>query len=176
MWIGACHTDLSVTVALRPSSDSARGEHLTGLNNISGVQTIPAAADLLTGVRTAITKLQTVSIQPSFVAVNPGDLEAAQLKRNTSGAFDWSVDGAPVEAGRARAWGVTLIPTAAVPSKTAWAVGEDTTLLSTDGQVRVDWGTPGDAFTKNQIVLRAETRANLDTLRPSGLVKITIVP
>lgn len=152
------------------------GEHFTGLNNISGVQTIPAAADLLAGVRTAITKLQTVSIQPSFVAVNPSDLEAAQLKRNTSGAFDWAVDGAPVDAGRAQAWGVTLIPTPAVPSKTAWAIGEDAIQLSTDGQVRVDWGLVNDNFVKNEITLRAETRANLDALRPSGLVKITMVP
>lgn len=151
------------------------GEHFTGLNSISGVQTVAAAADLLTGVRTAITKLQTISIQPAWVAVNPTDLEVAQLKRNTSGNFDWAVDGAPVEAARAQAWGVTLIPTSAVPAKTAWAIGEDSIQLSTDGAVRVDWVTPGTAFEKNQIVLRAETRANLDALRPSGLVKIAIV-
>jgi hypothetical protein len=110
------------------------GEHFTGLNSISGVQTVPAAADLLTGVRTAITKLQTVSIQPSFVAVNPADLEAAQLKRNSSGAFDWAVDGAPVEAGRAQAWGVTLVPTPAVPSKRAWAIGDDIIQVSTEAR------------------------------------------
>ena len=63
-----------------------------------------------------------------------------------------------------------------MPALTAWAVGEDSVTLSTDGAMRVDWGTPNDTFTKNQLVARAETRANLDALRPSGLVKITIVP
>ena len=55
------------------------------------------APDLLVGVRGAITELQTIRIQPSFVAVNPRDLENAQLKRKSSGAFDWHVDGARVE-------------------------------------------------------------------------------
>ena len=106
--------------------------------------------------------------------MNPTDLEVAQLLRNASGAFDWAVDGAPVEAGRAQAWGVPLIPTSAVPSKTAWAVGENAIQLSTDGAVRVDWGLVNDDFVKNLLTLRAETRANLDALRPSGIVKITI--
>lgn len=63
-----------------------------------------------------------------------------------------------------------------MPWKTAWAIGEDCILPSTDGAVRVDWGLVADKFVKNKVTFRAETRANLDALRPSGLVKITTVP
>ena len=54
-------------------SGDGTGEHFLGLNSISGVQTVPAAADLLTGVRSSITKLESVSITPSFAAVSPLD-------------------------------------------------------------------------------------------------------
>ena len=153
----------------------ATGENFRGFNSISGTQTVTAATSLLAGLRSAQTKLQNVSIQPSFWAVNPTDLEKAQVTRNTSGNFDWSPE-QPIGSGSLQAWGVPIIPTSAVPALTAWAVGDDSVTLSTDGAMRVDWGTPNDTFTKNQLVARAETRANLDALRPSGLVKITIVP
>ena len=97
------------------------------------------------------------------------------MTRRQDGSFDWSPD-TPVSSGQMTAWGLPVIPSPAVVPGTAWVVGNDAIQVSTDGAVRVDWGTPGDAFTKNQIVLRAETRANLDALRPSGLVKTTIVP
>ncbi|WP_431280480.1 phage major capsid protein [Leifsonia poae] len=150
------------------------GEEFHGWASQSGVQVVPAAPDLISGLRSAITSLQGVGIVPSFFAVAPGDFEAAQLARNSSGAFDWAVDGSPVNAGRQQAWGVAVVPTAAVPAGTAWAVGQGAVQLSTDGQMRVDWGTPGTAFEQNQLVARAETRANQDILRPSGLVKVTL--
>jgi hypothetical protein len=43
--------------------------------------------------------------------------------------------------------------------------------------MRADWGTPGNTFLQNQIVLRAETRANFDALaRRASSVSTSLWP
>jgi hypothetical protein len=43
--------------------------------------------------------------------------------------------------------------------------------------MRADWGTPGNMFLQNQIVLRAETRANFDALaRRASSVSTSLWP
>lgn len=148
-------------------------ENFVGFNSISGVQTVTGATTLLTGLRSALTKLQTASVVPSFWAVNPVDFELAQTTRNTSGNFDWAPD-QPIGGGRLEAWGVPIVPTSAVVAGTAWAVGEGAVQLSVLGGMEVEWDRYGDLFKTNQMICRAETRANLDALRPFGLVKITL--
>lgn len=148
-------------------------ENFVGFNSISGVQTVAGATDLLSGLRSALTKLQTASVAPSFWAVNPVDFEVAQTTRNTSGNFDWAPD-QPIGAGRLEAWGTPLVATSAVAAGTAWAVGEGAVQLSVLGGMEVEWDRYGELFKTNQMICRAETRANLDALRPFGLVKVTL--
>ncbi|MFD4420249.1 phage major capsid protein [Agromyces sp. NPDC058484] len=152
----------------------ANAEEFTGLNLQSGTQTATGTS-LVAALRQAITKLENVSAQPSVFVVNAGDFETAQTTRNTSGAFDWGVDGTPVDAGRRQAWGVPIITSANVPANTAWALGAGAVELASDGRIAVEWSDDG-LFTKNQVRARCEGRFHLDAFRPGAIVKASVVP
>lgn len=147
-------------------------EEFKGLNLTSGTQTATGIG-LVTALRQSVTKLEDVSMQPSVFVVNSGDWATAQITRNTSGAFDWSIDGAPVNAGRRQVWGTPVITSANVPTGTAWALGEGAVELGTDGRVAIEWSDDG-LFTTNQLRARCEGRFHLDVFRPGGVVKVTV--
>lgn len=48
------------------------------------------------------------------------------------------------------------------------------TKIDQEAALRIDWGTPGDAFNHNQVVGRVEGRFNLDVLRPHGVVQLDL--
>jgi Phage capsid family len=103
--------------------------------------------------------------------LNPSDWEKIETTRNTSGNFDL---GSAVDTQARRAWGVPVAVSAATPALTAWLLATDAVNLSTDGEIRTDWGTPGDTFQRNQLVARNEVRAQTDVLRPFGCVRGTL--
>ncbi|OCI32706.1 hypothetical protein [Oerskovia enterophila] len=77
-----------------------------------------------------------------------------------------------------RAWVPGDVPVAVVPGLTVgtgYVIGQDSLLVSTDrAGIRAEWGTPGDSFTKNELVARVEGRFSLDAPRPHGVVKLTL--
>jgi len=148
------------------------GEHFTGLANTSGIQTQAYSTDRITTIAAGLAKLTTVGIRPDFIALAPADVLALQTTRNASGAFDL---GGAIDAAASTAWGTTYV---AVPGLTAgdgYVVGDGTVELSTDNRgVRVEWGTPGDTWTRNQVQARVEGRFNLDVLKPHGVVRMAL--
>lgn len=160
------------TLAAEIISGDGTGEHLLGLSNVSGIQSQAAGADALATLRASLTKLETQGISPRGFAVNANDWQAIETTRNASGNFDV---GGPIDAATRRAWGVPVAVVPGVPAKTVYAIGEGSVQLRIDAKgIRADYGTPGDTFKMNQIVARTETRANLDVLRPIGIVKATL--
>lgn len=149
------------------------GEHFTGLANTSGTQLQPFTVDPLVTVRHGLSKLQTLGIDASTVALAASDWLSVQTTRNASGGFDV---GGPIDATAQTAWGIPVVVVPGLDAGTGWVIGADTTLLSYDHEaaLRIDWGTPGDAFTRNQVVARVEGRFNLDVLRPHGVVQLDL--
>ncbi|NLI84424.1 MAG: HK97 family phage prohead protease [Propionibacterium sp.] len=149
------------------------GEHFTGLANTSGIQTQPFVTDPLVTVRHGLSKLQTLGIDASTVALSATDWLAIQTTRNASGGFDV---GGPIDATAQTAWGIPVVVVPGLDAGAGWVIGADTILLSYDHEaaLRIDWGTPGDAFTRNQLVGRVEGRFNLDVLRPHGVVQLDL--
>ena len=66
-----------------------------------------------------------------------------------------------------------MTPSRSADERTDLAWNRSGLALYTDQQgVRVDWGTPGDSWSKNEIVARCEGRFDLAVLQPAGQVKI----
>lgn len=149
------------------------GEHFTGLANTSGIQAQPFTVDPLVTVRHGLSKLQTLGIDASTVALAASDWLSIQTTRNASGGFDV---GGPIDATAQTAWGIPVVVVPGLDAGTGWILGADTTLLSYDQEaaLRIDWGTPGDAFNRNQLMGRVEGRFNLDVLRPHGIVQLDL--
>ncbi|GAA1970530.1 hypothetical protein GCM10009718_02560 [Isoptericola halotolerans] len=172
-WVG---TELAEAVQTELESQvlagDGTGENFTGLSTITGHQTQAFQTDPLVTLRYGLSDLETLGITPSFVALSAADWLTIQTTRNTGGGFDV---GGPIDTTARTAWGTQVVVVPGLAAGTGWVVGQDSLTLSTDNHgVRVEWGTPGDTFTRNQLVARVEGRFNLDVLRPHGLVEMTL--
>jgi HK97 family phage major capsid protein len=148
------------------------GEHFIGLANASGIQTQAYQTDKLVTLQYGISKLENYGIAPQIVALASDDWLTIQTTRNSSGSFDV---GGPIDATARTAWGTKVVVVPSLTAGTGYIIGQDTVNMSTDtGNLQVEWGTPGDAFTKNQIVARVEGRFNLDVQRPHGIVQLSL--
>lgn len=146
------------------------GEHFTGLATVSGVQTQAFVTGKLETIQAGLTKLEQQGIAAGFVALAAADWLAISGTRNASGLFDV---GGPIDATARRVWGVPVVVVPGLTANTGWVVGEDSLQISTDGQLAIKWDE-SQGFTTNEVQARAETRANLDVLRPHALVKLTL--
>lgn len=153
-------------------SGDGTGAHFTGLANTTGIQTQTFQTDGITTVQHGLSKLETIGVAPQFVALAPADWLKIQTTRTVGGTFDV---GGPISATERTAWGVQVVTVPGLPAGTGYVVGEDSLVISTDNAgVRVEWGTPGDSFTRNEVIARVEGRFNLDVPKPHGIVKLTL--
>lgn len=172
-WVGTELAD-AVEAALETQvlTGDGTGENFTGLANTSSIQTQAFQTDKLITVQYGLSKIETLGIAPSFIALAAADWLAIQTTRNASGLFDV---GGPIDATARTAWGTRVVVVPGLAAGTGYIVGEDSAIVSTDGRgVRVEWGTPGDTFNRNQLVARVEGRFNLDVPKPHGIVKLTL--
>jgi HK97 family phage major capsid protein len=146
---------------------------ITGILSTSGVRTQAFATDILTTSRAAIAASEALGYADSLVFVlSPTDWAAAQLATaSTSGTFQFP--GAPAERPPGTLWGVPVTVSTGLPVKVGLLLNTSGLALYTDVQgVRVDWGTPGDSWSKNEIVARCEGRFDLGVLQPAGQVRV----
>lgn len=172
-WVGTELAD-AVEAALETQvlTGNGTGESFTGLANTSGIQTQAFQTDKLITVQYGLSKIENLGVAPSFIALSAADWLAIQTTRNASGLFDV---GGPIDATARTAWGTRVVVVPGLAAGTGYIVGQDSVLVSTDGRgVRVEWGTPGDTFNRNQLVARVEGRFNLDVPKPHGIVKLTL--
>lgn len=150
------------------------GENFQGLASTSGVQLYTAPAgqtDDLVSIRKALSVFDNSGETARVVIMNPTDWEGIVTKRNSSGAFDL---GTAVNEETRRVWGKPVALSGLVPSNTAWVLGEGAANLSTDGVVHYE-ADASTGFKTNEVTFRSETRAELDVIRPSAIVKATFV-
>lgn len=150
--------------------------HLTGILNTSGIQTQAAGPDVVTTIRSSITKLQALGYQPGAVILHPTNWEKANITRaSTSGVFDFA-PGAPVDAAAQRLWGVPVVLSPTITVNVGAVLDTGTVAVNTDTQgVRLQWSEfDADDFVKNLLKVRAEGRFGVSVYQPSGVVKATL--
>jgi HK97 family phage major capsid protein len=153
------------------------GEHMTGILAAAGTTAVAYSADVVTTLRSALTALQQIGVQPNAWALSPADAQTVDLTRwSTTGGY--LTDGyANTNAASANIFGDTSIQRVVSPS-----VPEGTAILGDWSKVglwvregvRIDIDAGGDLFTKNQAVLRGETRVGAGVLMPPAFAKIDL--
>ncbi|WP_159623760.1 phage major capsid protein [Ruania rhizosphaerae] len=171
-WVGAELVDAILDeLENQVLAGDGTGENFTGLANTSGIQTQAFSTDQITTLAAGLAKVQDIG-GAAFIALASTDWLAIQTARNSGGSFDL---GGPIDATARTAWGTQVITVPGLTAGEGYVVGNDSLELTTDGRgVRVEWGTPGDTFTRNQLVARVEGRFNLDVLRPHRVVQMAL--
>ncbi len=147
--------------------------NLRGLLNTNGIQTQTFATDVLSSTRKAVTALETVGHSASVFVIRPDDWETLELSAATAaGAIAYR--GLPVDRINQKLWGVPVVVSLALPTKTAILFDTTALSVSTDtAGIELKWSeNTGDDFTKNQIRARCEGRFGIDVYSPLGVVKI----
>ncbi|WP_185973096.1 phage major capsid protein [Aeromicrobium piscarium] len=153
------------------NGDGSAG-HLTGLLQTSGIQVQTPAADALTTLRAAATKIEVLGFNANAFVLNPLDWEAIETARNSSGSFDL---GGPVDRAARTVWGTQVTLSTRLPQGTGVAL--DTQVVSVDYDstgVKFEAGTVGEDFLRNQIRFRNEGRFGVAVYQPAGVVQITL--
>ncbi len=148
---------------------SGSGEHFTGLDSTSGVQTQAFSTDVLTTLRKARTALVTAAEEPTAWVMNYADLEAIDLLRESgaTGAFMAGIDD--------KIFGnLPRIASSVVPAGTAWLADWRMATVFVRDQGRMDADVSGTLFDKNQIKLRYEGRFGFAVQRPAAFIKVTL--
>lgn len=169
------------------------GEHFTGLNATSGVQTVAllgaTGVDLVHTLRRAITRLENYGLTGTGWVMNPADWENVETLATTGGELLLANAGqnVPVDQAARRLWGIPVVTSVSCPVGTAY-------LADWIGSVRcyvreqnmISWsenvwlpdglgaGQGVGTFETNQVVARAEGRFGFAVLRPSGIVKVSL--
>ncbi|WP_400158718.1 phage major capsid protein [Arthrobacter sp. BPSS-3] len=175
-WVGQELTQAVLTsLEAQVLNGDGTGDNLTGLANTSGIQLFASSAgntDKLVELRKALTKLETAGEVPVQFILNPADWEALTIKRNASGEFD---TGSAIDAETRKAWGVPVALSNSLAANSYYLLGDGAAVIGRDKGIVTEWGTPGDAFTRNQVVGRTEGRFSLEVRRASAVLKGTFV-
>ncbi|MBZ2195971.1 phage major capsid protein [Occultella gossypii] len=171
-WVGAELVDAILdALELEVLAGDGTGEHFTGLANTSGIQTQAFATDRITTLASGLSKVEDIG-GAAFIALASTDWLAIQTARNSGGNFDL---GGPIDASARTAWGTQVVTVPGLAAGDGYVVGNDSVEVTTDGAgIRVEWGMPGDTFTRNQVVARVEGRFNLDVTRPHRVVRLAL--
>ncbi|CAN5757905.1 hypothetical protein BH09ACT7_BH09ACT7_18320 [soil metagenome] len=161
---------------------SGSGENITGLLSTVGTTAVPFTTDVVTTLRSAVTVLQLAGVTPNGWVLHPNDAQAIDLLRYQSGGetavnagflLDGYQDGV---AGSGNVFGPTTprVISASVPQGTAVLADWDQLCLYIREGVRIDVDAGGVLFTKNQAILRAETRIGVGVLRPASFAVVDL--
>ncbi|MEV6931744.1 phage major capsid protein [Dactylosporangium sp. NPDC051485] len=179
---------LEVALEAEILTGNGTGEHLTGLNNISGVQVQTFATNVITTTRKAVTRLENYGYHGTGWIMSPSSWEAVELAATSTGSLLVTEAGqqAPIESSTRRLWGAPVVTSVACPANTAFYADFSTMALMLTEQARIDWsealyspdrfgtGDGGTLFEANQIVGRCEMRAGLKVTRPDAIVKVAL--
>lgn len=165
---------LSLAVTNQVLNGTGVAPQIEGIGTIAGTQSQAFVTDRILTARAAITKLETNGLVGGAFVLHPNDWEAIETAKATGGEFLLETSGAPIDRVERRLWGVRVVLDTSITAGTAWLIAEDSLVLQTDGEVRVEWATAADDFTKNLIRARCEGRFGLQVNRPLGLVELDL--
>jgi len=147
---------------------------LTGLINISGIQTQARSTDPgPDAFFKAMVKVYTGAfLQASGIVMHPIDWQNIRLLRTDQGIY---IFGNPGDNAPARLWGLNVVQTTAATQGTALVAAFDTAVqIFRRDQVSFAISTEhSDFFARNEMLLRIEERLALVCYRPAALVTVT---
>ena len=160
-------------------SGDGLGENITGIANVSGIQTQAYNTDPILTARTAITKVESLGYTPAFFVLSPTDWEAVETQQLSAGQFvlnaEGSRNGVPVDSATRRLWGTPVTVSTGVTAGTGYLLSNGVAQVATDGRIDTEWSSAiGDDFQRNSVRLRCEGRFDLTVTRPMGVVKMTL--
>lgn len=173
---------IEVTLENEVMTGSGSGNHFTGMNNWSGIQTRQhrnvgvdrnAAADdnLADTIRRGLTDIRLEFYEPDGIILAPGNAEDIELLKDDNGNYLRIYD--PVTM---RLWRVRVAETQAQAANTA-TVGQFKlgAKLWDREQSNIRVGEPGNFFLQNAVAILAELRAAFAVTRPKAIEKINLV-
>ena len=157
-------------------------DNIVGLANTSGVLSIaPDTADVpvLNLIRKAVTAVMLAGGNATHLIISPQDFEEIDLTQISDGSY--LAPGAPwssTNAETTKPWGLSVIVSSGVEPGMAYVFDANALQLSTDTQgVRLAvTNQAGELFQRNQLMMRAEGRFNLDVLYPRSIAKVHFAP
>jgi HK97 family phage major capsid protein len=165
--------------------NGAAGNAITGVLNVSGIQTQAFTANLADSIHKAVTKIMSTPGfvgAPEHLVIHPTDWQNLVLTKDSNGQY---YAGGPFmgqygQGGVARSgpWGLTPVITTSIAQGTALvAAGRIGATVLRKGGIMIDT-TNSDAsdFVYNRIAIRAEERLCLVPYRPKAFCKITGIP
>lgn len=163
--------DLLLAVEAQILNGNGAGENLTGILNTSGVVQVEAAADMLTTIRKARTRLETLNEQPTAWVFNPVDLEAVDLLREAGTTGGYLVN----DSSLSNVFGsYPRVPSTLVPAGTAILADWSKARLRIREDMRLDVDRSGENFEKNLVRLRVEGRYGFDITRPTSFAIVDL--
>lgn len=152
---------------------SGIGENMTGLFNISGIQTQAFTTDLIQTYRRARTLVRTVGRDvPNAYLMNPVDWQNLDLLKDNEARYYY---GGPGAIGTPHLWGLPVIESEAVTAGTAFVANFKQLVLLDREQATISVSdSHSDFFIKNLVAILAELRAMFLCRRPKSIVKIAL--
>jgi hypothetical protein len=160
---------------------SGQGEHLQGMQTVSGRISQIFDSDILKTSRKARTDLELVNVplEAMVYGMNPVDWETACLmESSTSG--EYKMTGAPIDKGLQQLWGVGVVLSTKITQGSGLLFDKYAVKLFLGGSPQLMWSenmvtAEGDSyFGKNLIALRAEQPACLAIYVPGHIVDISL--
>lgn len=144
---------------------------VSGILTTTGVRAQTFDTDVLTTVRRGLLQLEQAGYTPYCIVVSPSVWADLELQRNTSGQFDLHPAAGPIDSVARKLWGTQLVTSRHIPEDTALVVSEGSAGVFIDESAVTAWAREAsDAFERNQVVARAEMRAEVALARPDGVL------
>lgn len=172
---------LNVAVENQVLNGDGTGENMTGMLNISGIQSQAFSTDMFETLRKALTKVQLLGAREAIIVLHPTDWEAMDLVRvGTTNQFlvgstvRQSVSGAEVSAPTGSSallsWGIPVVLSNAVTPGTGVVFDPSAVGLRTDRAIELAWDA-STGFAKNELIARCEGRFGLIVRNPALIVE-----
>ncbi|KUH93932.1 phage major capsid protein [Mycobacterium sp. IS-3022] len=159
-------------------SGSGTGENFTGLLTVAGTTAVPFDTDVVTTLRSALTALQLIGVQPNAWVLHPSDAETVDLAKEATGGVGFLADGyTNTNAMSGNIFGdnsIQRVVSPSVPAGTAVLADWTQARLYVRESMRLDVDAGGDHFAKNAAVMRAEARIGIGHLRPASFAVIDL--
>jgi HK97 family phage major capsid protein len=175
---------------------SGTGEHIEGMANTAGIQTVPlitggpsTAIDLVRTLRRALTRLEGYGLTGTGWVMNPADWEKVETLATTGGELLMASAGqqVPVDQAARRLWGIPVVSTPSCPAGVAYLADFlGSTKLYVREEANLSWsentwdpdalgeGLGASDFARNLVRFRAEGRFGFAVTRPTGVVKVAL--
>lgn len=148
---------------------SGSGNNLTGIRNVSGIQSQTFSTDIITTIRKGRTKAEvTGRVRPSAIVMHPNDWESVDLAKDAENRYYY---GGPSILGTPRLWGLPVVLSQGMTSGYA-VVGDWRRAVLLDREMAQVFmsDSHSDFFVRNLVALLAELRAAFFVTRPTAFV------